>query len=72
MTQRISISPEIRSGKPCIQGSRITVSDILDALAAGLTYDEILADFPELVIDDIRAALKFAANRERKLNSIKE
>jgi uncharacterized protein (DUF433 family) len=72
MTQRISISPEIRSGKPCIQGSRITVSDILDALAAGLTYDEILADYPELVIDDIRAALKFAANRERKLNSTKE
>jgi uncharacterized protein (DUF433 family) len=63
----ITIEPEKRGGKPCIRGLRIAVADILDYLAAGMTADEILADFPELTGDDIRACLEFAANRERRL-----
>jgi uncharacterized protein (DUF433 family) len=53
----ISIEPNIRFGKPCIKGTRISVGDILGWLAAGMTYDEIIEDFPELGIDSIRAAL---------------
>ena len=64
---RIVIDPEIRSGKPCIKGTRITVYDILEYLAGGMTEDDILRDFPALSRDDIRAALEFAAARERKL-----
>ncbi|MGH6691380.1 MAG: DUF433 domain-containing protein [Gammaproteobacteria bacterium] len=65
--ERITIEPGKRSGKPCIRGLRITVYDILDYLAAGVTEDEILADFPDLEREDIRAALAFAADRERRL-----
>ena len=61
------IDPAVRSGKPCIRGTRITVYDILDYLAGGMTEDEILRDFPSLLCEDIRAALQFAAARERKL-----
>jgi uncharacterized protein (DUF433 family) len=57
----------IRSGKPCIKGSSITVYDVLEYLAGGMTEDEILGDFPDLTRDDIRAALGFAAARERRL-----
>jgi uncharacterized protein (DUF433 family) len=64
---RITIDPEMRSGKPCIRGMRITVGDVLDYLASGMSEDEILADFPYLERDDIRAVLAFAADRERKL-----
>lgn len=63
----ITIEPGKRSGKPCIRGLRITVSDILEYLASGMTEEEIIADFPELTHDDIRASLAFAADRERKL-----
>jgi uncharacterized protein (DUF433 family) len=66
-TQIITIEPGKRSGKPCIRGMRITVSDILEYLASGMSEDEILEDFPELTRDDIRACLAFAADRERKL-----
>lgn len=59
----ISINPNIRFGKPCIAGTRITVSDILGWLAADMTYDEILEDFPQLKREHIRAALAFAAER---------
>jgi uncharacterized protein (DUF433 family) len=65
----ITIEPGKRSGKPCIRGLRITVYDVLEYLAAGMTEDEILADFSELTRDDIRACLTFAADRERKLFS---
>ena len=65
--ERITIEPGKRSGKPCIRGLRITVYDILDYLAGGMSEDEILADFPDLEREDIRAALAFAANRERRL-----
>lgn len=66
----ITIEPGKRSGKPCIRGLRITVSDVLEYLASGMTEDEILSDFPELTRDDIRACLAFAADRERKLMRI--
>jgi uncharacterized protein (DUF433 family) len=64
---RITIDPARRSGKPCIRDTRITVYDLLDYLASGMTEAEILADFPELEADDIRASLAFAAARERRL-----
>ena len=57
-------------GKPCIRGLRITVYDILDYLASGMTEAEILADFPDLTYEDIRAAIAFAADRERRLLSL--
>ena len=69
--QRITVNPTVRSGKPCIKGTRITAYDILEYLAGGMTEDQILADFPDLQRDDIRAALSFAAARERRLaNSV--
>lgn len=68
---RISVNPAVRSGKPCIKGTRITVYDVLEYLAGGMTEDEILSDFPDLTREDIRAALAFAAARERRLaNSV--
>ena len=63
----ITTEPDKRSGKPCIRGMRITVYDILDYLASDMTEAEILADFPDLTHEDIRACLAFAADRERKL-----
>jgi uncharacterized protein (DUF433 family) len=56
-----------RSGKPCIRGTRITVADVLDYLAGGMSIPEILADFPELTEETIRACFAFAADRERRL-----
>ena len=69
--ERISVDPEVRGGKPCIKGTRITVYDVLEYLAGGMTEDEILGDFPDLTREDIRACLSFAAARERRLvNSV--
>ncbi len=68
----ITIEPGKRGGKPCIRGLRITVYDVLEYLASGMSEDEILADFPDLTRPDIRACLTFAADRERKLVSIPE
>lgn len=65
--ERITIEPGKRGGKPCLRGLRITVYDVLDYLAGGMSEDEILADFPGLEREDIRAALAFAAERERRL-----
>ena len=67
---RITIEPGKRSGKPCIRGLRITVYDVLELLAAGQTYEQILIDFPELESDAIQARLAFAADRERQLLSV--
>ena len=67
---RIAIDPAVRFGKPCVLGTRITVGDVLGYLAAGMSEDEILADFPQLAREDIRACLAFAADRERRLMSI--
>jgi uncharacterized protein (DUF433 family) len=64
---RITLDPDKRGGKPCIRGLRITVYDILEYLASGMSEPEILADFPDLEREDIRAALAFAADRERRL-----
>lgn len=65
-SQIITIDPAKRSGKPCIRGLRITVGDVLEYLASGMTHVEILRDFPFLTEEDIRACLAFAADRERK------
>lgn len=62
---RVVVDPAVRGGKPCIKGTRITVYDILEYLAHGMSEDQVLRDFPDLVRDDIRAALAFAAARER-------
>jgi len=63
---RISIDPAVRFGKPCVRGTRITVGDILGYLAGGMSEAELLADFPQLTHDDIRACLTYAAERERR------
>lgn len=63
----ITIEPGKRNGKPCIRGLRVTVSDVLEYLASGMSHSQILHDFPYLTEDDIRACLAFAADRERKL-----
>jgi len=63
----IRINPEKRFGKPCVRETRITVYDVLGWLSAGMTYSDILADFPELTQQDILACLAFAAQRERSL-----
>lgn len=67
---RITIDPAKRGGKPCVRGLRITVYDVLEYLASGMSEDEILSDFPDLTREDIRACLAFAADRERKLVSL--
>ena len=66
----ITIESDKRGGKPCIRGLRITVYDVLDYLASGMTAEQILADFPDLTGEDIRACLAFAADRERRLVSV--
>jgi uncharacterized protein (DUF433 family) len=63
----ITVEPDKRGGKPCIRGLRITVYDVLEYLAGGMSPDEIVRDFPDLTHEDIRACLAFAADRERKL-----
>jgi uncharacterized protein (DUF433 family) len=70
LTDRITIEPDKRGGKPCIRGMRISVYDVLDYLASGMSEQEILDDFPDLEADDIRASLAFAAERERRLMGI--
>ena len=66
-TNIITIDPARRSGKPCIRNTRITVYDVLDYLASGMSETDITRDFPELSQDDVRACLAFAADRERRL-----
>ena len=63
----ITIEPGKRGGKPCIRGMRITVYDVLEYLASGMTVQEILNDFPYLTEEDIRACLSYAADREKSL-----
>jgi uncharacterized protein (DUF433 family) len=62
----ITIEPGKRSGKPCIRGLRITVYDVLGYLAAGMTHEQVLAEFPYLTKQDILACLSFAADREKR------
>jgi len=63
----ITIEPDKRSGQPCIRGLRMTVTDVLEYLASGMTPQEILDEFPDITHEDIMACLAFAADRERKL-----
>lgn len=60
-------NPNKRFGKPCIRNTRITVYDVLGWLASGMNFNDILADFPELTLNDIKACLAYAADKERKL-----
>ncbi len=69
-TNIVTVEPGKRGGKPCIRGLRITVYDVLEYLASGMSDDEIVADFPDLTKEDVRACLAFAAERERRLVSL--
>ena len=62
----ITIEPDKRSGKPCIRGTRMTVTDVLEYLAGGMTRQELITEFPDLTDEDIGACLAFAADRERR------
>ena len=66
--ERITIDPEIRSGKPCVKGTRIAVADVFDYLGGGMSIAEVLDDFPDLKEEDIRACFAYAADRDRRLN----
>ena len=68
--ERITIDSRIRSGKPCIRGTRITVADVFDYLGGGMSIPEVLDDFPDLTADDIQACFAFAADRDRRLNVV--
>ena len=70
LLDRIVVDPAVRFGKPCIRSTRITVGDVLGYLAAGMTAETIVTDFPELTVDDVRACLAYAAERERRTLSI--
>jgi uncharacterized protein (DUF433 family) len=70
LLQRVVVDPAVRFGKPCVRGTRISVGEILGYLATGMTEDQILADFPQLIRDDIRACLAYAAERERRTLTI--
>ena len=67
----ITIEPGKRSGRPCVRGLRITVYEVLDMLASGMSHSEILKDFPDLTEQDILACLAYAADRERKVELLK-
>jgi uncharacterized protein (DUF433 family) len=67
---RITIDPSVRFGKPCVRGTRISVGDILGYLAGGMSEADLLSDFPQLIQDDIRACLTYAAERERRTVAI--
>jgi len=65
---RTAVDPSVRSGKPCIRGTRITVADVFDSLGGGMSIAEILDDFPDLTDNDIRACFTFAADRDRRMH----
>jgi uncharacterized protein (DUF433 family) len=67
----ITIEPGKRGGRPCVRGLRIGVADVLGWLAAGMSHQQILADYPELTEDDILACLAYAADRERRIVTAK-
>jgi uncharacterized protein (DUF433 family) len=68
--ERITLDPLIRSGKPCIKGTRITVSDVFDYLGGGMSIAEILEDFPDLTAADIQACFAYAGDRDRRINIV--
>jgi uncharacterized protein (DUF433 family) len=69
-TSLITCTPGVRSGKACVAGTRITVSDVLEYLASGMSQEEILADFPDLRPEHIQAVLRYAADREKRLSEL--
>ena len=71
LLERISVDPQVCGGKPCIRGTRIYIAIVLDSLAEGLTPDEIVNEYPQLTVDDIHAALAYAARSEKNLNARK-
>ena len=68
---RITLEPGKRGGRPCIRGLRISVYDVLSMLSNGMSQDEVLEDFPELTLEDIMAALAYAADREHQVYSLR-
>ena len=70
LLERISVDPAVRFGKPCVRGTRISVGDILEYLASGMSEDQLLKEFPQLAREDIRACLAYAAERERRTLAI--
>lgn len=68
---RITSNPDVRFGKPCVKGTRLTVQDVLGYLAAGMTIEDVLADFPFLTRDDVLACLAFAADRQGRVAYVK-
>ena len=68
--EHIGIDPRIRSGKPCIRGTRIAVADIFDYLGGGMSIAEVLDDFPDLKAEDIQACFAFAADRDRRMIAV--
>ena len=66
----ITIDPAKRSGQPCIRELRMTVQDVLEYMASGMSNEEILADFPDITLEDLRACLAFAADRERRMRVV--
>ncbi len=70
LLDRIVINTEIRFGKPCVRGTRITVGDVLSYLGGGTSQDQLLGEFPRLTAEDIRACLAYAAERERRTLTI--
>lgn len=69
-SQIITIEPGKRGGKPCVRGLRVTITDVLEYLASGMNAEEIVAEFPNLTVEDIQACLAFAADRERRLTVV--
>ncbi|EAQ69090.1 hypothetical protein SynRS9909_01668 [Synechococcus sp. RS9909] len=69
-TSLITCTPGVRSGKACVAGTRISVSDVLEYLASGMSQEEILADFPDLRPEHIQAVLRYAADREKRLSEV--
>ena len=67
---RITVDPNVRFGKPCVRGTRITVGDVLGYLAGGMSEDQLLTEFPQLTCEDIRACFAYAAERERRTLAI--
>ena len=70
LLDRISVNPDVRFGKPCVRGTRITVGDVLGYLAGGMSEDQLRAEFPQLTQEDVRACLAYAAERERRTMGI--
>jgi len=66
LLEHITVDPEVRFGKPCVRGTRITVGDVLGYLASGMSEQQLLDEFPQLTREHVRACLAYAAERERR------